>query len=420
MALVGPNGSGKSTLLRVLLGRLDPDRRVRCGCSAPRPTACASAGGWATFRSGPCWPRRSPPRWRRSWRRAGCRAADGGARCAGRIGTRSHHALVSVGLDDLASRPLNELSGGQQQRAFIARAFASEPDLLVLDEPIAGVDAESQRRFRDSLVHLVERPSGPACCSSPMSCLPSPRTSTASSCSSGRCYSTAHPLDSPKEGSRSACTERTCRSGSRGSGDGRPAVAVPVRVPIHAACAGGRGRGRGLRAADRDLPRAEADVADRRRHRAHRVRRRGRRAVVGCPDGASLRVWPIWTALAFAVVGALGIEWLRARRKASGDLALALFFYSGIALGVVFVSRANGLNANILTYLFGQPLDGERRRRTDHRRTRGIHHRGGRCPPAPPVRGGDRRGLVARVGTAGGRPQQPAGRAHGVRGRRRR
>jgi zinc transport system ATP-binding protein len=64
------------------------------------------------------------------------------------------HAIDSVGLGDVADRPLNELSIGQQQRAFIARAFASEPTLLVLDEPIAGVDRGSQRRFRDSLLHL--------------------------------------------------------------------------------------------------------------------------------------------------------------------------------------------------------------------------------------------------------------------------
>ena len=64
------------------------------------------------------------------------------------------HAIESVGLADAAHQPLNELSVGQQQRAFIARAFASEPALLVLDEPIAGVDRASQRRFRDSLLHL--------------------------------------------------------------------------------------------------------------------------------------------------------------------------------------------------------------------------------------------------------------------------
>lgn len=73
-------------------------------------------------------------------------------------------------------------------------------------------------------------------------------------------------------------------------------------------------------------------------------------------------MWPVWTALAFAIVGALGVEWLREHKRASGDVALALLFYSGIALGVVLVSGANGLDASILGYLFGQPLtvtDGE-------------------------------------------------------------
>jgi zinc transport system permease protein len=67
-------------------------------------------------------------------------------------------------------------------------------------------------------------------------------------------------------------------------------------------------------------------------------------------------VSPIWAALVAAVAGALGIEWLRSRRTASGDLALALFFYSGIAAGVVLVSLGGGFDANLLTYLFGQPL----------------------------------------------------------------
>jgi zinc transport system permease protein len=82
----------------------------------------------------------------------------------------------------------------------------------------------------------------------------------------------------------------------------------------------------------------------------------GHVAFAGVGAGLLWGVWPIWTALGFAVVGALGVERLRARRQASGDLAIALFFYSGIALGVVLVSRAGGMSAGILTYLFGQPL----------------------------------------------------------------
>lgn len=81
----------------------------------------------------------------------------------------------------------------------------------------------------------------------------------------------------------------------------------------------------------------------------------GHLAFAGVGAGLLLAVWPVWGALAVAVVGALGLEWLRARRAASGDLALALFFYSGIAAGVVLASRGGGLNATVV-YLFGQPL----------------------------------------------------------------
>src|SRR5436309_11863685 len=64
----------------------------------------------------------------------------------------------------------------------------------------------------------------------------------------------------------------------------------------------------------------------------------GHVAFAGVGAGLLLGIWPVWTALGFAVAGAVGVDRLRARRKASGDLALALFFYSGIALGVVLVS----------------------------------------------------------------------------------
>ena len=82
----------------------------------------------------------------------------------------------------------------------------------------------------------------------------------------------------------------------------------------------------------------------------------GHIAFAGVGAGLLASVWPIWPALVFAIGGSLGVEWLRSRRRASGDLALALFFYSGIALGVVLVSLGGGLNASLLTYLFGSLL----------------------------------------------------------------
>jgi zinc transport system ATP-binding protein len=156
VALVGPNGSGKSTLLKVLLGLLRPDageallfgersdrfrERWRIGYVPQRPAVASEVP--ATVREIVVGGRLSHRGWWRPPARPDREAVD--------------HAIESVGLAGLADRPIAELSGGQQQRAFIARAFASDPELLLLDEPIAGVDAESQRRFRDSLTHLISQ-----------------------------------------------------------------------------------------------------------------------------------------------------------------------------------------------------------------------------------------------------------------------
>jgi zinc transport system ATP-binding protein len=154
VALVGPNGSGKSTLLKVLLGSVRPGGgRVRLFAEAPERLADRSRLGYVPQR--PTMGSEVPATVEEIVA-AGRLSSRGWWRPARRIDREAvAHALRSVDLADLARRPVNELSGGQQQRAFIARAFASEPELLVLDEPIAGVDAESQRRFRDSLVHLI-------------------------------------------------------------------------------------------------------------------------------------------------------------------------------------------------------------------------------------------------------------------------
>jgi zinc transport system ATP-binding protein len=154
VALVGPNGSGKSTLLRILLGLLEPqsgsvrifgaapdslERRWRVGYVPQRVTLqldlpatveeVVASGALA----------------RRGWWRRPSRTQRADV----------DHALESVSLVELRRRPVTELSGGQQQRVLIAKALIGEPELLVLDEPTAGVDADSQRQFRDSLVHLV-------------------------------------------------------------------------------------------------------------------------------------------------------------------------------------------------------------------------------------------------------------------------
>ena len=82
----------------------------------------------------------------------------------------------------------------------------------------------------------------------------------------------------------------------------------------------------------------------------------GHVAFAGVAAGYLLGISPVATALGFAVAGAAAIEWLRFRQRAAGDQALALVFYVGIAAGVVMISSAGALNANLFTFLFGSIL----------------------------------------------------------------
>ena len=82
----------------------------------------------------------------------------------------------------------------------------------------------------------------------------------------------------------------------------------------------------------------------------------GHVAFAGVAAGILLDVSPVLTALVFAVLGGVAIELLRSRGGAAGDQALAIVFYTGIALGVVLVAQAGALNVDLFQYLFGSIL----------------------------------------------------------------
>ncbi|GGO66423.1 metal ABC transporter ATP-binding protein [Nonomuraea cavernae] len=154
VAVLGANGSGKSTLVRALLGLIP------------------LSGGQTLLYD-------RPPARFRDWWRVGYvpqRLQVGGGVPAtvrevvgsGRIARQSllrptspadraatAAAMEAVGLADRAGDPVQELSGGQQQRVLIARALAGEPDVYVMDEPTAGVDAATQQLLADTLARLT-------------------------------------------------------------------------------------------------------------------------------------------------------------------------------------------------------------------------------------------------------------------------
>jgi zinc transport system ATP-binding protein len=153
VAVAGPNGGGKTTLVRVALGLERPtsgeallfgepahrfDRREVLGYLAQRSQLGLDAP--ATVRE-VVTAGRLP--------RAGLVG-----RLKGSDREQVTEAIARVGLSHVADRPLQRLSGGQQQRAFIAKALAADPELLVLDEPTTGVDVEAQEALADLLERL--------------------------------------------------------------------------------------------------------------------------------------------------------------------------------------------------------------------------------------------------------------------------
>jgi manganese/iron transport system ATP-binding protein len=150
IAVVGPNGAGKSTLFKVIAGVLNPtsgDVRVAGHC--PGSHICIAYV-----------PQRSQVDWRFPVTVAdvvmmGRTGQIGLLRRPGR-GDWAHvrQCLEVVRLADLADRQIGELSGGQQQRMFIARALAQEAELMLMDEPLSGLDVPAQEDIFEVLGEL--------------------------------------------------------------------------------------------------------------------------------------------------------------------------------------------------------------------------------------------------------------------------
>ena len=145
LGIVGPNGSGKTTLIKTMLGLLPPITGVIDAPHGTPPRFGYVPQRAETDRAFPLTTIDMVVMGR--FPRAGLLA-----RVGKKDRTLALEALARVGLSELANRPLSTLSGGQRQRALIARALASEPEVLVLDEPTTGMDLVAEQ----SLLQLIE------------------------------------------------------------------------------------------------------------------------------------------------------------------------------------------------------------------------------------------------------------------------
>jgi zinc transport system ATP-binding protein len=154
VGIAGPNGGGKTTLLRLILGLERPSRGTVELFGRPAGRRGGPRIGYLSQRAHLASGSPVTVGELVSTGRLAVRGPVGPLRRADRAAVA--HAVERVGLADRADAPLRTLSGGMQQRAFIAKALASEPALLALDEPTTGVDAASQESLATLLAELRE------------------------------------------------------------------------------------------------------------------------------------------------------------------------------------------------------------------------------------------------------------------------
>lgn len=151
--IVGPNGGGKTSLLKLIVGLLKPTSGRVSVFGQPPEQSRRRIGYMPQYaRFDPHFPATVMDivlmgRLGRSW----------GGPYSRRDRVAARRALAEMLLTDLAGRPFADLSGGQRQRALIARALAGEPDLLLLDEPTANVDAAVELKLIEFIRRLGRR-----------------------------------------------------------------------------------------------------------------------------------------------------------------------------------------------------------------------------------------------------------------------